>query len=134
MTNQKKKRGPPPKGIRSTPQRASPAFVTPMAAQERLPEGDDWTYELKFDGYRALIIKDGHRAELRSRKNKDLTGTYPGIAAAGQRLKADQAVVDGEIVALDSQGSASFQALQHRGAHPGHQIVVDAFDEAAPCR
>ena len=107
MTNQKKKRGPPPKGSRSTPQRTSPAFVTPMAAQvvKRLPEGDDWIYELKFDGYRALIIKDEQRVELRSRKNKDLTGMYRGIAAAGLRLKADQAVVDGEIVALDAQGS-----------------------------
>ena len=66
MTNQKKKRGPPPKGSRSTPQRTSPAFVTPMAAQvvKRLPEGDDWIYELKFDGYRALIIKDEQRVEI----------------------------------------------------------------------
>jgi ATP dependent DNA ligase domain len=62
-----------------------------MAAQvvKRLPEGDDWTYELKFDGYRALIIKDQQRVELRSRKNRDLAGMYPGIAAAGQRSKAD---------------------------------------------
>ena len=60
MTNQKKKRGPPPEGSLSTPQRTSPTFVTPMAAQvlKRLPEGDDRVYELKFDGYRALIIKD----------------------------------------------------------------------------
>jgi bifunctional non-homologous end joining protein LigD len=92
-----------------------------MAAQvvKRLPEGDDWVYELKFDGYRTLVIKDGHRVELRSRKDKDLTGMYRGIAAAGSRLNADQAVVDGEIVALDAQGSPSFQALQHRGSHPG---------------
>ena len=53
---------------------------------------------------------------------------YRGIAAAGLRLNADQAVVDGEIVALDAQGSPSFQALQHRGSHPGHQIVFYAFD------
>jgi DNA ligase D-like protein (predicted ligase) len=101
-----------------------------MAAQvvKRLPEGDNWTYELKFDGYRALVIKDKERVELRSRKNKDLTGMYPGIAAAGQRLKAEQAVVDSEIVALDAQGSPSFQALQHRGSHPDHQIVFYAFD------
>ena len=113
-----------------SPVRVTPAFVTPMAAQvvKRLPEGDDWIYELKFDGYRALIIKDEQRVELRSRKNKDLTGMYPGIAAAGLRLNADQAVVDGEIVALDAQGSPSFQALQHRGSHPGHQIVFYAFD------
>ena len=130
MTNQKKKRGPPPKVSRSTPQRTSPAFVTPMAARvvKRLPEGDDWVYELKFDGYRALIIKDEQRVELRSRKNRDLTGMYPGIAAAGLRLNADQAVVDGEIVALDAQGSPSFQALQHRGSYPAHQIVFYAFD------
>ena len=130
MTNQRKKRGSPPKESRSTPQRTSPAFVTPMAAQvvKRLPEGDDWIYELKFDGYRALIIKDKQRVELRSRKNKDLTGMYRGIAAAGQQLKADQAVIDGEIVALDAQGSPSFQALQYRGSHPGHQIVFYAFD------
>ena len=95
---------------------------------KELPEGDDWTYELKFDGYRALIIKDKERVELRSRKDKDLTGMYPGIAAAGLRLKADQAVVDGEIVALDAQGNPSFQALQHRGSHRGHQIVFYAFD------
>ena len=86
-----------------------------MAAQvvKRLPEGDDWTYELKFDGYRALIIKGEQRVELRSRKKKDLSGMYRGIALAGPRVKADQAVIDGEIVALDAQGSPSFQALQH---------------------
>ena len=80
MTNQKKNRGPPRKGSRSTAQRTGPAFVTPMAAQvvKKLPEGDDWIYELKFDGYRALIIKDGQRVELRSRRNKDLTGMYRG--------------------------------------------------------
>ena len=50
-----------------------------MAAQvvKRLPEGDDWFYELKFDGYRALVIKDHDRVEVRSRKNKDLTRMYP---------------------------------------------------------
>ena len=54
-----------------TPKRASPAFVTPMAAQvvKKLPEGDDWTYELKFDGYRALIIKDEEQVELRSTRS-----------------------------------------------------------------
>ena len=53
---------------------------------------------------------------------------YPGIAAAGVRLNAEQAAVDGEVVALDAQGSPSFQALQHRGSHPGHQVVFYAFD------
>ena len=91
-TKKKNRQRPAREGLRSTPARKPPAFVTPMAAQvvKKLPEGDDWIYELKFDGYRALIIKDEQRVELRSRKNKDLTGMYPGLAAAGLRLKADQ--------------------------------------------
>jgi ATP-dependent DNA ligase len=101
-----------------------PTFVTPMAAQvvKTLPEGDHWIYELKFDGYRALLLKDHHQVEIRSRNNRDLTRMYPRLVAAGLKLNADQAVVDSEIVALDA-GSASFQALQHRGSHTGRQIV-----------
>jgi bifunctional non-homologous end joining protein LigD len=53
---------------------------------------------------------------------------YPRLAAAGARLNCDQAVVDGEIVALDTQGRPSFQALQYRGSKPDHQIVYYAFD------
>ena len=102
MPTTKKNKRRPVRAPRSATTRIPPAFVTPMAAQvvKRLPEGDDWVYELKFDGYRALIISDEQRVELRSRKNKDLTAMYPGIAAAGLRLSADQAVVDGEIVPL----------------------------------
>ena len=115
---------------RSLRQRTAPSFVTPMAAQvvKRLPEGNDWLYELKFDGYRALILKDQDRVEIRSRKKKDLTRMYPRVAAAALRLNARQAVVDGEIVALDANGRPSFQALQHRGSHPAHQITYYAFD------
>ena len=106
------------------------SFVQPMAARlvSALPEGDQWMYEVKFDGYRALLMKDGKQIRIRSRNDKDLTRTYPSIAAAGTKLRADRAVVDGEIVALDRSGRPSFQALQHRGAHPGHTIVFYAFD------
>ena len=59
-------------------------FIQPMAAAivDRLPEGDDWTYEVKFDGYRALLMKDDGRLQIRSRNDKDLTRAYPSIAAA----------------------------------------------------
>ncbi len=93
-----------------------------------LPEGDDWSYEVKLDGYRALVIKDGQRLQIRSRTNKDLTRSYPAVATAARDLRATQAVVDGEIVAVDASGRPSFQALQHRGAHPQHAIVFFAFD------
>jgi bifunctional non-homologous end joining protein LigD len=110
--------------------RVPPAFVQPMAAHvvDKLPEGREWLYEVKFDGYRALLIKTGARLQVRSRNEKDLTASYPTVAAAGRRLHADQAVVDGEIVAVDAAGRPSFQALQHRSAHPAHAIVFYAFD------
>jgi bifunctional non-homologous end joining protein LigD len=110
--------------------RSSPVFLEPMAARvvKRLPDGDEWLYEVKFDGYRALLIKDGKQVEIRSRKDNDLTRTYPGIAESASRLNAARAVIDGEIVAIDAQGRPSFQALQHRGSNPHHQIVFYAFD------
>jgi DNA ligase D-like protein (predicted ligase) len=111
-------------------QSASPHFVQPMAARvvDKLPEGDEWMYEVKFDGYRALLLKDGDNVRIRSRNDKDLTHAYPTVAVAGQRLKARQAVLDGEIVAVDPRGHPSFQALQHRAAHPHHVIAFYSFD------
>jgi len=110
--------------------RPAPAFVTPMAAQavKVLPEGADWLYEPKLDGYRALLFKDGAQIRIVSRNEKDLTPMYPGVAAAGLHLNAGQAVIDGEIVALAEDGRPSFQALQHRASHPKHLIVFYAFD------
>jgi len=101
-----------------------------MAAQpvKALPEGDEWLYEPKLDGYRALLIKDGDQIRIVSRNEKDLTPMYPRVAAAGLRLDAGQAVLDGEIVALAEDGRPSFQALQHRSSHPKHRIVFYAFD------
>jgi bifunctional non-homologous end joining protein LigD len=110
--------------------RSAPVFVTPMAALavKKLPQGSGWLYEPKLDGYRALLLKDRKQMQILSRNEKDLTRMYPAVAAAGLRLKADQAVLDGEIVALSQDGRPSFQALQHRGSHPGHSIVFYAFD------
>jgi bifunctional non-homologous end joining protein LigD len=116
-------------GVPSKP-RPAPAFVTPMAARavKALPEGDEWLYEPKLDGYRALLLKDGAQICILSRNEKDLTPMYPRVAAAGLRLNAEQAVVDGEIVALAEDGRPSFQALQHRASYPKHLIVFYAFD------
>jgi bifunctional non-homologous end joining protein LigD len=95
---------------------------------DQLPEGPDWAYEVKLDGHRALLIKDRTEVQVRSRNDKNLTRTYPTVAAAGTRLRAESAIVDGEIVALDENGCPSFQALQHRGPGAKRQIVFFAFD------
>ena len=101
-----------------------------MAARlvQELPVGNDWMYEVKFDGYRALIIKSADKVQIRSRNNKDMTALYPGAHAAALKLRAGTVVLDGEIVAVDASGHPSFQALQHRGAHPDHAILFYAFD------
>jgi bifunctional non-homologous end joining protein LigD len=80
------------------------------------------------DGYRALLIKEGDRVQIRSRNDKDLTRMYLRLAAAAQTLNAPKVVLDGEIVALDAQGRPSFQTLQHRSSNPTHPIVFYAFD------
>ena len=116
--------------VAPTPKTRRGLFVTPMAALsvKKLPEGDEWLYELKLDGYRALLLKDGKHLEILSRNEKDLTHMYSSVAAAGLRVHANQVVLDGEIVALDESGRPTFQALQHRGSHPKHQIVFYVFD------
>ena len=95
----------------------SPAFIQPMQCKlvDELPEGERWLYELKFDGYRAIAIKNGARVELRSRNNKSLNRQYPEIVESLERLTSKSFVMDGEVVALDSKGVPSFQRLQNMG-------------------
>lgn len=89
-------------------------FIEPMKAQlrEDLPKGKDWIYEIKFDGVRALGIKDKDTVELISRNEKDLGGKYPQVVEALRELPAKEVVLDGEVCALDEQGRPSFQLLQ----------------------
>jgi bifunctional non-homologous end joining protein LigD len=107
-----------------------PRFITPMTAVKvsTLPEGERWLYELKLDGYRALLMKNGNSIRIVSRNEKDLTPNYPTIATAAAKLKALSTILDGEVVALDPSGRPSFQALQHRSAHHTHVIAYYAFD------
>lgn len=91
-----------------------PAFVEPMKALllDELPKGADWLYELKFDGVRALAIKDNRDIELISRSGKELGSRYDELLDPLKKLRTKRAVLDGEIVALDEEGRSSFQLLQ----------------------
>ncbi len=111
---------------------AKPRFIEPMKALllDKLPRGDDWIYEVKFDGVRALGIKRNNDVELVSRSSKDLTGKYRPIAQALRKLAASEVVLDGEIVALDESGRSSFQLLQTYQMPAGQRppLVYYAFD------
>jgi bifunctional non-homologous end joining protein LigD len=101
-----------------------------MAAQliAKIPEGTDWIYEVKWDGYRVEAIKEGANVRLLSRKSKNLSADYPEICTALAKLKTHGAVIDGEVVALDDRGRPSFQDLQNRRSARNAHIVYYAFD------
>jgi bifunctional non-homologous end joining protein LigD len=69
---------------------------------DRLPGGQEWLYEIKLDGYRALAIKTSGKLQLRSRNDNDFTQRYPSIAAGLQKMP-DETVIDGKIVASMSK-------------------------------
>jgi bifunctional non-homologous end joining protein LigD len=94
-----------------------PSLIKPMLAVSRdtLPANDDaWSYEFKWDGVRAVVYVDGGRPRALSRNDRDITATYPELRDLAESLGATQAVLDGEIVAMDSSGRPSFGALQNR--------------------
>ncbi|MEO7167548.1 MAG: non-homologous end-joining DNA ligase [Spartobacteria bacterium] len=95
---------------------ARPRFIVPMKPKlvETPPTGGDWEYELKFDGFRVLALKQKDKIQLLSRNEKDLTATFSGMAEALADLFCDECVIDGEVVALDPKGRSSFQLLQAR--------------------
>ncbi|WP_353988391.1 ATP-dependent DNA ligase [Ruicaihuangia caeni] len=93
----------------------------------------DWSVEMKWDGIRALVTVDGDAVTLVSRNHRDLTSQYPELAAIAQGVRSSSAVIDGEIVALDSRGRPSFGRLQQRmnRTKPGE---IRAAARAVPVR
>ena len=81
-------------------EKAKARFIEPMLLlrTEELPDGPVWLHELKFDGYRALAIKNGGTVKLRSRNDNDFNGRYPAIVKALSAMP-DETVIDGEVVA-----------------------------------
>src|SRR5438309_11207961 len=93
---------------------AKPQFSEPMKARlvDEPPKHGDWLYELKFDGIRAMAIKDGDKVNLISRNENELRARFSEIADAIKQLPIKECVIDGEVVALDAEGRSSFQLLQ----------------------
>ena len=106
-----------------------PRFIEPMECTRvaTLPEGKDWVYEIKQDGYRAIGLIDGNSAMLYSMSGQDYSSEFRHIIFALRNLHQGNLVLDGEIVALDEQGRASFQELQNRRTTK-RPIVYYLFD------
>ena len=93
---------------------AKPQFIEPMKARlvDEPPKHGDWLYELKFDGIRAMAIKNDGKVSVISRNGNKLDARFPEIVEAVKNLPVREYVIDGEVVALDEDGRSSFQLLQ----------------------
>jgi bifunctional non-homologous end joining protein LigD len=102
----------------------------PMLATsaDSLPESEGWTYEPKWDGYRAIVTIAGGEATLTSRRGNDLTERFREAAKAAERgVRSSDAVVDGEIAALDDNGRSRFSLLQ-QGAGTLALVLFDVLE------
>lgn len=111
---------------------AMPDFVPPQLATlvETPPSGEEWLHELKFDGYRLLCHLNGRQVHFYTRHQKDWTAKFASVGKAVKALPLKTAILDGEIVALDPSGRASFQRLQqsiNRGGS-GSGLIFHVFD------
>jgi bifunctional non-homologous end joining protein LigD len=94
-----------------------PENVAPMLAQIGKgdpPSGDEWLYEIKWDGVRALCTVDDGQVRMVSRNGNRMDRQYPELSILPHRINAKQAILDGEIAALDAKGVPSFEKLQQR--------------------
>jgi bifunctional non-homologous end joining protein LigD len=117
--------------LKRVPAETQPAFVTPQLAQqaENPPSSDGWLHELKLDGYRMQVRKDGGQVKMLTRTGLDWTARMKAIAAEVAKLPVQSATLDGEVVVLAADGTTSFADLQaafQEGAK--HPLTYFCFD------
>jgi bifunctional non-homologous end joining protein LigD len=104
----------------------APMLAT-LSDEKHLPRGENWEFEIKWDGYRIVSRVAGGEADLRTRRDQDYTKRFANVAKElVKALKTPDCVVDGEVCALDDEGRPSFSAMQQ--AKPGTPIVYYLFD------
>jgi bifunctional non-homologous end joining protein LigD len=130
----------PPPGLESAPDLSAaqpapmPDFIPPMLATQVEGAFDDpgWLFEVKWDGYRVeAVVRDG-KARIWTRNRVDAATYFPDLAGRADWIEADEAVVDGEVVALDSEGRPSFSLLQDRTGLRGLEVATRRRSAEAP--
>ncbi len=108
-----------------------PTEIYPMLATsiDEPFDGPEWLFEIKWDGYRAVAFIENNKVRLISRNQNELTARYPELKDLPNFVKAKNAILDGEVVALDEQGRASFSLMQQRtGFRPGGRRTATNAD------
>jgi bifunctional non-homologous end joining protein LigD len=103
-------------------------FVDPCIPSRapKPPSGPDWVHEVKHDGYRLIVRRDGETVRLFTRRGYDWTGRYPGIASAAGKIRAQSFTLDGEAGVCGEDGVAIFAALHRHGTV--RAAILQAFD------
>ncbi|HEY7890824.1 MAG TPA: DNA ligase D [Solirubrobacteraceae bacterium] len=117
----------------ASPRESMPEHLTPMlATSSGLPRDEDsWAYEVKWDGVRAITYWRPGRLRIESRNLNDVSSRYPELRPLGRQLGMREAVLDGEIVALDERGAPSFARLQGR-MHLASQSAIRRLSREQP--
>ena len=115
-------------GQRGRSSRAPAAFITPClpTVADRPPSGPGWIHEIKHDGYRLTVHREGKRVRLFTRNGHDWTNRYPLIAETALRIRIDSFVLDGEAVLLGVDGQSEFDGLHSR--QHNDEVQFYAFD------
>ena len=111
-----------------------PEFVPPMMATltDAAFDDDAWLYEVKWDGYRVEAVVNGGRARIWTRNRVDAATYFPNLAGPAHWIDAEQAVVDGEVVAFDEEGRPSFSRLQEKTGLRALEMATRRADPDAP--
>ena len=107
-----------------------PRMLSPMlpSLAERPFSNPNWLFEPKLDGYRIIAMVENQTVRLTSRRGLDCSNEYPWLVRALRQQPFGDAIFDGEIVAIDSEGRTSFQLLQNRDGEPRPLLLYYAFD------
>src|ERR1039457_6364775 len=105
--------------LKGARQAGMPASIEPMMASlvDKPPRGDEWLFEVKWDGVRAIAFVDREEIRLQSRSGLRCERQYPELTAIHHQLAAEQAILDGEIAVLDDKGVSQFHLIQPRIAN-----------------
>ena len=106
-------------GLKGAREAEMPAAIEPMMASlvDHPPRGDEWLFEVKWDGVRAIAFIDREEIRLQSRSGLRCERQYPELAVIHHQLAAEQAILDGEIAVLDDKGVSQFHLIQPRIAN-----------------
>ena len=107
-----------------------PGFIEPALATsiEKVPNGNRWLHEIKFDGYRVQVHLANEAVKVFTRRGNDWTKRFRKIADDAWHIAAGSAIIDGEVVVPGENGTTDFSVLQNELKGKSKKIVLVAFD------